>query len=145
MINFRLLAQRNFGFGTLANFMLGFALYGSAYLLPQYLANAQGFDAQQIGVVMAWTGLPQLVIIPLVPLLMRRIDGRLLVGTGLVVFAASCFMNLQHGRRLRGAAVVLARCDPRPGPGDRDGAALVDRAGWHQRARTRAMPRASST
>jgi MFS transporter, DHA2 family, multidrug resistance protein len=95
LVNFRLLAQRNFGLGTLANFMLGGALYGSAYLLPQYLANAQGFDAQQIGAVMAWTGLPQLLIIPLVPLLMRRIDGRLLVGTGLVVFAASCFMNLQ--------------------------------------------------
>ncbi len=45
LVNFRLLGRRNFGFGTLANFMLGFALYGSAYLLPQYLANAQGFDA----------------------------------------------------------------------------------------------------
>jgi len=94
LLNLRLLGRRNFGFGTLANFMLGFALYGSAYLLPQYLANAQGFDAEQIGTVMAWTGLPQLVVIPLVPLLMRRIDPRLLVGTGLVVFATSCFMNL---------------------------------------------------
>ena len=94
LVNFRLLGRRNFGLGTLANFMLGGALYGSAYLLPQYLANAQGFNAEQIGTVMAWTGLPQLVIIPLVPLLMRRIDGRLLVGTGLLVFAASCFMNL---------------------------------------------------
>jgi DHA2 family multidrug resistance protein len=121
LLNLRLLARRNFGFGTLANFMLGFALYGSAYLLPQYLANAQGFDAQQIGTVMAWTGLPQLVVIPLVPLLMRRIDGRLLVGTGFVVFAASCFMNLHMDAdyaapqlfwpdvtRALGQAVVLA-------------------------------------
>jgi DHA2 family multidrug resistance protein len=95
LLNFRLLGRRNFGFGTLANFMLGFALYGSAYLLPQYLANTQGFDAEQIGGVMAWTGLPQLLVIPLVPLMMRWIDPRLLVGTGLVVFAASCFMNLR--------------------------------------------------
>jgi MFS transporter, DHA2 family, multidrug resistance protein len=94
LVKFRLLGRRNFGFGTLANFMLGFALYGSAYLLPQYLANAQGFNAEQIGSVMAWTGLPQLVIIPFIPRLMRRIDGRLLVGTGLLVFATSCFMNL---------------------------------------------------
>jgi MFS transporter, DHA2 family, multidrug resistance protein len=121
LLDLRLLAHRNFGFGTLANFMLGFALYGSAYLLPQYLANAQGFDAQQIGAVMAWTGLPQLVVIPLVPLLMRRIDGRLLVGTGFVVFAASCFMNLHMDAgyaapqlfwpdiiRALGQAVVLA-------------------------------------
>ena len=66
----------------------------SAYLLPQYLAVTQGFDAQQSGEVMAWTGLPQLFLIPLVPLLMKRIDARLLVGIGLFVFAASCFMNL---------------------------------------------------
>jgi MFS transporter, DHA2 family, multidrug resistance protein len=90
----RLFTRRNFAFGTAGNFLLGFALYGSAYLLPQYLAVSQGFDSQQIGEVMAWTGLPQLVIIPFVPLLMRHIDPRLLAGTGLTVFAASCFMNL---------------------------------------------------
>jgi len=94
LLNLRLLGRRNFGLGTLANFLLGFALYASAYLLPQYLANAQGFDAQQIGNVMAWTGLPQLVVIPFLPVLMRRIDLRLMVGSGLVVFAISCFMNL---------------------------------------------------
>lgn len=44
---------------------------------------------------MAWIGLPQLLLIPLMPLLMKRIDARLLVGFGLVVFAASCFMNVE--------------------------------------------------
>ena len=95
LIRLRLLARRNFGLGTLGNFLLGFALYGSAYLLPQYLAVSQGFDAQQSGEVMAWTGVPQLLVIPFVPLLMRRFDSRLLVGVGLMIFASSCFMNLQ--------------------------------------------------
>lgn len=94
LIRFRLLGRRNFGFGTASNFLLGFALYGSAYLLPQYLAVAQGFNAQQSGEVMAWTGVPQLFIIPFVPLLMRRFDSRYIVGVGLLIFAASCFMNL---------------------------------------------------
>lgn len=94
LIQLRLLRRRNFGFGTLGNFLLGFALYGSAYLLPQYLAVSQGFNAQQSGEVLAWTGLPQLLVIPFVPLLMRRFDSRLLVGVGLATFAASCFMNL---------------------------------------------------
>jgi DHA2 family multidrug resistance protein len=98
LINLRLLARRNFGLGTLGNFLLGFALYGSSYLLPQYLAESQGFDAQQAGQVMAWTGLPQLLIIPFVPKLMRSIDARLLVGVGLTIFAASCFLNLQMDR-----------------------------------------------
>jgi MFS transporter, DHA2 family, multidrug resistance protein len=107
LVNFRVLARRNFGFGTLSNFLLGFALYGSAYLLPQYLANAQGYDSQQIGAVMAWTGLPQLVIIPFVPVLMRWIDGRLLVGVGLVVFAVSCFMNLNMDLDYAGPQLLL--------------------------------------
>ena len=95
LVNFRLLGRRNFGLGTLGNFLLGFALYGSSYLLPQYLAVTQGFDAEQCGEVVAWTGLPQLLVIPLVPLLMKRIDARILVGTGLFIFAASCFMNVE--------------------------------------------------
>ena len=95
LVNLRLLGRRNFGLGTLGNFLLGFALYSSAYLLPQYLAVTQGFDSQQAGEVIAWTGLPQLLLIPLVPLLMKRIDARVLVGTGLLVFAASCFMNME--------------------------------------------------
>src|ERR1700722_5875557 len=94
LVQLGLFMRRNFAFGTLGNFLLGFALYGSAYLLPQYLAASQGFNAQQIGEVMAWTGLPQLIIIPFVPRLMRHIDSRLLVGVGLTIFAASCFMNL---------------------------------------------------
>jgi DHA2 family multidrug resistance protein len=47
LINLRLLGQRNFGLRTLGNFLLGFALYSSAYLLPQYLAAMQGFDSKQ--------------------------------------------------------------------------------------------------
>ncbi|HUN50404.1 MAG TPA: DHA2 family efflux MFS transporter permease subunit, partial [Candidatus Sulfotelmatobacter sp.] len=94
LIQLRLLLRRSFGFGTLANFLLGFALYAAAYLLPQYLAVTQGFDAQQSGEVMAWTGIPQLFVIPLVPFLMGRFDSRLLVAFGLAVFAASCFMNM---------------------------------------------------
>ena len=95
LVNLRLLSRRNFGFGTLGNFLLGFALYGSAYLLPEYLLASQGYNSEQVGEVLAWTGLPQLLVIPLLPLLMKRIDARLLVATGLVIFAVSCFMNLE--------------------------------------------------
>src|SRR5580692_10172550 len=92
-VNLRLLAGRNFGFGTLANVIVGFALYGTIYILPQYLGQVFGYNAEQIGVVLAWTGLPQLVIIPFVPWLMARVDARLIAMSGLCVFAVSCFMN----------------------------------------------------
>ena len=92
-VNLRLLARRNFGLGTATNFIVGFALYGAVYILPQYLGQVFGYNAEQIGFVLAWTGLPQLVIIPFVPLIMIRVDARLIVMAGLSVFAVSCFMN----------------------------------------------------
>jgi DHA2 family multidrug resistance protein len=94
LLNLRLLARRNFGFGVLANFLMGIALYGSVFILPQYLARIQGYNSEQIGMVLAWTGLPQLVLIPLVPRLMKRFDARLVIGAGFVLFAASNFMNV---------------------------------------------------
>jgi DHA2 family multidrug resistance protein len=54
-VNLRLLFRRNFGFGTLANVILGFALYGTVYILPQYLGQVFGYNAEQIGLVLAWT------------------------------------------------------------------------------------------
>jgi DHA2 family multidrug resistance protein len=98
VVNLRLLTRRNFGFGTLSNFFLGFGLYGSGFLLSLYLAQSQGYDAQQIGSVLMWTGLPQLVIIPFVPRLMQKFDARVLVGVGLLLFALSCFQNLWLSR-----------------------------------------------
>jgi DHA2 family multidrug resistance protein len=94
LLNLRLLRRRNFGFGVLANFLLGTALYGSVFILPVYLSRIQGYNAEQIGAVLAWTGLPQLVLIPLVPQLMQRLDARLIVAAGLGLFAASNFMNV---------------------------------------------------
>ena len=94
LLNLRLLFRRNFGFGILANFLLGIALYGSVFILPVYLSRIQGYNAEQIGMVLAWTGLPQLLLIPLVPRLMKRFDPRLIIGIGFALFAASNFMNI---------------------------------------------------
>ena len=94
VVNLRLLARRNFSLGTAANFMLGAALYGSTFVLPLYLSQIQGYNAEQIGMVLAWTGIPQLIMIPLVPRLMRYVDVRILIGVGFALFAASNFMNI---------------------------------------------------
>ena len=121
LLNLRLLARRNFGFGTLANFLLGSALYGSVFVLPLYLSQVQGYNAEQIGEVLAWVGLPQLVLIPLVPRLMKKMDARILVGFGFAMFAASNFLTVDLSNdfsgdqffvpnlvRALGQAVILA-------------------------------------
>ncbi|MFA5958462.1 DHA2 family efflux MFS transporter permease subunit [Hyphomicrobium sp.] len=92
-VRLRLLAQRNLGLGTFANTLVGFALFGSVYVLPAYLDAVQGYNAEQIGLVLAWSGMPQLFIIPFVPALLKRFDARWIACVGLAVFAISCFMN----------------------------------------------------
>jgi DHA2 family multidrug resistance protein len=94
LVSLRLLARRNFGIGVLVNVLVGFALFGSVYILPQYLGQVQGYNAEQIGNVLAWTGLPQLLLIPAVPWLMKRFDPRYIGFTGIGIFAISCFMNV---------------------------------------------------
>jgi DHA2 family multidrug resistance protein len=94
LVRLRLLVRRNFGLGVIANVLLGFALFGTVYLLPQYLGQVQRYNAEQIGAVLAWTGLPQLLLIPLVPMLMKRFDARYIAFVGLALFAISCFMNM---------------------------------------------------
>lgn len=94
-IELRLLLNRNFGLATIVNVSLGIGLYGSIYILPLFLAQIPQYNALQIGEVIMWAGIPQLFIVPFVPKLMQRIDLRILIGTGVSLFAISCFMNTQ--------------------------------------------------
>jgi DHA2 family multidrug resistance protein len=94
VVNLRLLGERNFAAGVVGQIFVGFALFGSVYILPQYLGQVQHYNAEQIGEVLAWTGIPQLALIPFVPFLMKRYDVRYVAATGILLFAVSCFMNL---------------------------------------------------
>ncbi len=94
LLRFALLKNRNFAFGLVANTLLGFALYGSSLVLTLYLSQTQSYNSEQVGSVMAWTGLPQLLLIPFVPALMKRVDVRALVALGFGLFAASFLLNI---------------------------------------------------
>jgi DHA2 family multidrug resistance protein len=116
-INLRLLKQRTLGSSCVIGLSLGLALYGSVYIIPVYLGQVQGYDAAQIGHVIMWMGLPQLLVFPFVPLLMKRIDARILLAFGLIVFAISNFMNVDMTHdtaepQLRWAMLVRALGQP---------------------------------
>ena len=93
-INLKLFANPSVGGSAILMAVFGATAFGSVYLIPAYLAQVQGYNAQQIGEVVMWSGIPQLFLLPLMPLLMRKVDLRLLVGFGLLLFAVSCFINV---------------------------------------------------
>jgi DHA2 family multidrug resistance protein len=95
LLNLRLLARRNFGLGTCGNFIFGFSMFGWIYLVPQYLSRMQGYSSQQIGGVMIWLGLPQLLLIPFIPKVMQRVDTRRLVVVGYMLFIAGSLLAMR--------------------------------------------------
>jgi len=92
-VNLRLLARLNFGIGSLIGMAFGAGMYGATYLLPMYLAQVQNYNAQQIGQTIMWSGLPQIFMMPVAVLLLKRFDARILLTVGLVLFSGSSFMN----------------------------------------------------
>jgi MFS transporter, DHA2 family, multidrug resistance protein len=113
LLNLRLLARRNFGLGTLANFFFGFSMYGWIYLLPLYLARIQGYNAEQVGDVLIWIGVPQLIVLPLLPKVMRHVDARTLVAAGYVLFIGGSLLAVQlsgdfSGPQFIGSSIVRA-------------------------------------
>lgn len=93
LVNLKLLTNRNFALSCLAMVGLSIGLYGSIYAIPLYLSQIQQYNAQQIGEMIMWMGLPQLLLIPFVPLLMRIIDPRLLCVIGICMFSYASFIT----------------------------------------------------
>jgi DHA2 family multidrug resistance protein len=94
LVDLRLFARRNFGLGSIVNLALGIGLYGVIFILPSYLGQMHGYDATQIGTVIIWLGLPQLVVIPFIPKLMKYVDARIIIGFGILLFGGSSFLDI---------------------------------------------------
>jgi MFS transporter, DHA2 family, multidrug resistance protein len=80
-------ADRNFGVGCLISFCIGIGLYGLTYIYPRYLAEVRGYSALMIGETMFVSGATMFLVAPIVGRLMLKIDMRLIIASGLVIFA----------------------------------------------------------
>ncbi|GFO66926.1 EmrB/QacA family drug resistance transporter [Geomonas limicola] len=92
VVNLRLFKNLEFSAGNLVMFMVGFGLYGSLMLIPQFLQSLLGYTATRAGMVMVPGGVATLVLMPFVGLAVSRYDGRKIVLAGLVVSAWSMFL-----------------------------------------------------
>ncbi len=94
VVNLKLLRSRNLAVSTILGFMLGLGLYGCVYLIPEYLSTVQDYSPTLIGETLIWVGLPQLLVFPFLPYLMKKVDMRVLIFGGTLIFAYSCYMNV---------------------------------------------------
>ena len=94
ILRLSLLRNKSYASVIFIVFTVGAGLYGVAYLVPQFLALIAGYNAQQSGVVMVLSGVPAVLMMPLLPRLLARVDFRVLVITGLAFFAGSCMLDI---------------------------------------------------
>ncbi|MGI4850710.1 MAG: DHA2 family efflux MFS transporter permease subunit [Janthinobacterium lividum] len=118
IVDVRAFKNRNFAFGTFFSFILGIGLYGLVYLLPLYLAVVRQFTALEIGMTMFVSGLFQFIAAPIVGILSQKVDLRLLLFFGFLMFSANAylcsFITSDYGFReffwpqvLRGASLMF--------------------------------------
>ena len=107
LVDLRLFARRNFGLGSIVNVVLGIGLYGVVFILPFYLGQMHGYNASEIGTVLIWLGLPQLLVIPLVPKLMQLADTRVLIGIGILLFGGGSFLTAHLDSNFAGPQFYL--------------------------------------
>src|SRR5205085_9595108 len=91
IVDIRTFGNRNFGVGCLISFCLGVGLYGLTHMYPRYLAEVRGYSALMIGETMFVSGLTMFLTAPVVGRLMLRVDMRLMIAAGLVLFALGSF------------------------------------------------------
>jgi DHA2 family multidrug resistance protein len=109
VIQLRLLLDRQFGSVVVMGITVGMVIYGTSYVIPQFLAAIADYNALQAGKIVALGGLPALLMMPLVPLLIRYVDIRLAVGFGLSVLAISAWHETDLTAQAAGGQFVVSQ------------------------------------
>jgi DHA2 family multidrug resistance protein len=71
----------------------GFGSTATSFLLPDYLTRVQGLRSLQIGDVLNWIAIPQILLVPLLAWVLRYLDARLLLAVGLATIAVGSWMD----------------------------------------------------
>jgi DHA2 family multidrug resistance protein len=95
IVDLRVFRYRTYAAGVFLMTVLGFVLYGSTVLVPLMLQTLLGYPAVQAGIAMLPRGLGSFLAMPLVGLLMSKIEPRRLLGTGILV-ASFSFWRFSH-------------------------------------------------
>jgi MFS transporter, DHA2 family, multidrug resistance protein len=91
IVDIRAFTDRNFGIGCLISFCVGIGLYGLTYMYPRYLAEVRGYSALMIGETMFVSGATMFFMAPIVGRLTQKVDMRLIIAFGLIVFALGSY------------------------------------------------------
>jgi DHA2 family multidrug resistance protein len=96
ILDLTLFKNRNFAISFILMFVLGFCLFGSTVLIPQFVQSMLGYTAERAGMVISPGAAGILILMPLVGFLVAKVDARFLVAYGFTSCSVALFtmMNL---------------------------------------------------
>jgi DHA2 family multidrug resistance protein len=74
--------------------MIGVGSFTMLYVVPVFLGIISGYNAEQTGAVAMYTGLTTFLMMPLMMVMLQKIDIRIIIGIGMAIFGSSCLMTL---------------------------------------------------
>ena len=89
VVDLRVFADRNFAVGTLLIAAVGFSLYSSAVLVPQFAQQVVGYTATLAGLVLSPGALGIIVLIPFVGMAMKHVQPRYIIAFGFFVLGCA--------------------------------------------------------
>ena len=92
-LNVRVIARRSLLLLMLLLAGFRFIILSTAYIIPNYLQSVQNFRELQVGSVLLWIALPQLIIVLPLGFLLKRVDGRWVLGLGATLIGIACLMG----------------------------------------------------
>jgi MFS transporter, DHA2 family, multidrug resistance protein len=107
VVDLKMLRDRNFAAATLAMFFLGFVLYSSTVLIPQFLQSLMGYTAELAGLALSPGGAVIMLMMPIVGFLVSKLDTRAMIAFGCVVSATALFvmagwdLSVDYGHAMR--------------------------------------------
>ncbi|MEO8128773.1 MAG: DHA2 family efflux MFS transporter permease subunit [Bryobacteraceae bacterium] len=109
VVDLTLFKDRTFLVSTSIMFVLGFVLYGSSMLLPLFAQSLLGYTAMLSGMVLSPGGIVIMFMMPLVALLLKRIQARFLIMSGLFIIGGSLFWMARFNLGVDFGTLVWAR------------------------------------
>jgi DHA2 family multidrug resistance protein len=95
LVNLRLLGNYNFGVSNIVMFAFGIGMFGSTFLIPLYLQNILGYTAFQSGMVLLPIGVFQAVSGPIAGYFSDKVNPKIPIVVGIVLFSISFYLNTQ--------------------------------------------------
>jgi DHA2 family multidrug resistance protein len=109
VVDLRMLKDRNFAVASIAMFFLGFVLYASTVLIPQFLQELMGYTAELAGLALSPGGAVIMLMMPVVGFLVAKVNTKYLIAFGCTVSALSLFVMAGWTLQVDYRHVVLAR------------------------------------